>query len=565
MRSVRTLRQVRTSALKALVCMLAVSGLVILGPLVLGQLIDRGLGQGDFRLLAALSLGYFLIQVLRHGAEFLECILLRRTAQECVRDIRIDLFRQIQAFPLWSSVANGPGERASRLTSDAGVMGESFTTSLVGMMRDSLLLAGVSAALLILNPRFGLISMASALLFGIPAVLIRRKANEISIDSREAIACENRVLEENLAGHQVIQLFGLEGDRGERFSRANQEIVQTSLRALRTQTLFDGSASVVSAFALTLVLGWGGTQVAQGRVSVGVLVAVLQYVPSLLGSVRGISEKWISLLSGLAAARRVLEVLDIPPALRYDARLLPSPPPAKGLEVRGLRFGYQEGIEILKGVTIRILPGEQVALVGRTGAGKTTLARLLARFFDPWEGAVFLGGRDLRELPARELRNRVVFLTQDVSIFRASVLENVRLGDSAFSEQEVKEACQEAGADPFVARLPQGYETVLAEGGCDLSLGERQLLSFARALLREPEIVILDEPTAHVDLRTEAGILDAMSRVLRGRTSILIAHRPSTLRMADRVLRIEEGRIVGESTKAERELSKLVPLSERSE
>ena len=513
------------------------------GPLLVQRVIDEGIAAADLSRASLWSLAFLSVELVRSLVEAMQGVLLRTFSQATTDRIRNDVFGRLQRLPLRWYDETPAGEIAARSTNEVALLGDALSAGLVGLFRDALALVVVIALVLSLHPRFGAVVVGCSLIAGIPALLFRRLAQERSSRAVEATSRMNSVLEENLSGAAVIRLFGLEELRGDLFRRENELATEVAFSTLRMRSFFDGATTVTSAIALSVMLGLGYAELADGRISAGLFVACVQYGSTLLGSLRGTAEKAVAVLSGMAAGGRVFETLDSEPTHPVLLSFPEICSDARELAVEGLRFGYAPKREVLSGVCLRIRPGERIALVGKTGAGKTTLARLLARLYDPWSGSVRLGGRDLRSFDLEELRRRIAYVSQHVSIFRASVFENVRLGDPGIDRAEVARACREVDADRFVEQLPGTYNALLGEGGIPLSAGQRQLLSFARVLVRRPEVLILDEPTANVDPATEELVLRAMDRLLGETTSLVIAHRPATLQNSDRAFTMKEGKL----------------------
>jgi ABC-type multidrug transport system fused ATPase/permease subunit len=531
----RFLRPHRRLAWAALACMLAGSALSILGPLAVGVLLDEGVGRHDLRRVVFPAFIFLAIEVARQTADALQTRVLRRLGQDVARDLRTKLFAHLQEVSTSYLLANAPGRVSALIVQDAAALGEAIAGGAVGMLRDIGVFLGVGAAVFYVHPFLGGVCWGSAVLLGVPAVLVRRAAERSASRAREGVAVAQAVIEENAAGLKVIRLYGLEEERGARFSRANAELVASALSTLRVRTAFEGAGTVASALALSLVLWFGGREMAAGTLSVGLFLALVQYVPYLLGAVQGVMDKTVQLLAARAAGCRILDVLDLPKGLSLRTR--PSPPAREeGLVVSELHFGYREGQEVLRGVSFSLRPGERAAIVGPTGAGKTTLARLLARLHDPRAGEIRLDGRDLCDIPPEELRRLVAYLPQEPAFYSGTIRENVGLG-----ARSVEEACERIGATSLIARFPGGYETPISDA--HLSAGERQLLALARVMARNPRVVILDEPTAHLDLEAESAVLTALMTLLEGRTAVLIAHRRTTLRLAHRILAIKDGKV----------------------
>lgn len=549
-RLVAYVRPYRALACGGLALVLTASGLVAAGPLIIRYLIDFGIRGNHAGTAAALAFAYLAVELLRFVVEYAQGYVLQRLGQVSMRDLRMAVFQHLQRLPMAYFERNRVGRIVTRTTNDVASLTELFSVGLVTIFKDVILIAGISAILLALNWQVGLVTLSAAPLVALAVWGFRRLLRGAFRRVRSAVARLNATMQENIHGAGVIQLLGIEADRYGRFRRDNEEFLAAAISSTRAHAVFAPVISIASALALGLVFWYGGGKTIEGAITLGTLVAFIEYMPHLLTPIRDLGEKFTILQSAFAAAERVFDVLDTPPGIVDAPGATPMPVARGELEFEGVRFGYAPGAEVLRGISLRVRPGERVALVGRTGSGKSTLARLAARFYDPWEGSVRLDGRDLRGIPLSDLRRHVAVVTQDVFIFGASALENVRLGDRSITPERAIEACRWTNADGFIARLPGGYDSPMAEGGRTISVGERQLLAFARALARRPSVLILDEATANVDTHTERRIVEALERITKGRTAIVIAHRLATVRNADRVVVVEDGRIVEEGPPA---------------
>jgi ATP-binding cassette subfamily B protein len=545
-RLIRYVRPYRWLALAGLLSVLAASGLVIAGPILVGKLIDDGILAEAPDVVAAIAFLYLGVQALRFAGEYGQIYLLQRLGQLTMRDLRMEVFEKLQKLPMAYYEKNPVGRIVTRSTNDVHSLQELFSVGLLHMFKDVVLVLGIAAALLWLDPVFGAVTLAAAPLVAVTVGVFRHLLRKAFRRVRAAVARVNGTVQENVNGAHVAQLFGIEEERHRRFRQDNDELRAAMTGSVRAHAMFVPMVSMASTTAMALVFWYGGGAAIQGAISLGVLVTFVEFMPHLINPIRDFGEKFTILQSAYAAAERVFGLMDEPPGIVDRPGLAPLPKPRGEVSFEGVRFGYEPGREILRGIDLRVRAGERVALVGRTGSGKTTIARLLARFYDPWAGAVRLDGRDLREVPLEDLRRGVAVVNQELFVFAASILENVRMGSGDVSRERAIEACRWTNAHTFAERRPEGYDRLLAEGGRDLSVGERQLLAFARALAREPAVLILDEATANVDTRTEQLIVEALDRITRGRTSIVIAHRLATVRRADRVVVIDDGRIVEE-------------------
>ncbi len=406
------------------------------------------------------------------------------------------------------------------------------------------MIVAISVLLLTINFEFGLVTLSVAPILALVTWGFRKALRQSYRRVRAAIGKLNSTVQENIGGVRVIQLFGIEEERHQKFQVDNKEFLDATLASVHSHAVFAPFIALTTSISLALILWYGGGQVIQKSITLGTLVLFIKFMPHLMNPIRDMGEKFTILQSAFAASERIFSVLDTPAGIVDKPGLAPLPAPKGEVELSHVRFGYQPERVILEDLNITLRAGERVAVVGKTGAGKSTLSKLLVRFYDPQSGAIRLDGRDLREIPLQDLRTAVAMVSQDIFIFPGTILDNIRLGNDSITREAVIEACQWTNAHTFIEKLPNSYDHPLAEGGRNLSLGERQLLSFARALARRPAVLILDEATASVDTRTEKLISEAVERLTRGRTSIIIAHRLATVQHADRVIVIEHGRIV---------------------
>jgi len=510
---------------------------VIRGPEIRGTVI-----------LALLFLG---LLVFSFGANYLEVLFLERVGQGVMQDIRMALFERIQRQSVRFFDRHPVGRLVTRVTNDVENLNEMFKSVLVTVFKDVLLLAGVIGALLYLDWRLALISYIFIPLIFALAWIFSTRAREAFRELRAAVAKINSFLQERLAGMRIVQLFCAEASTLRTFRAINRDNYLAGMRQIRVFALFMPLMELCSSVAVALLIWVGGGRVVQEQLSLGTLVAFLGYIQMFFKPIRDLSEKYNIMQLAMASTERIFEFMDAreeipePPHPRIPAR-------AGGhIRFKGVSFSYDPDRPVLDGVSLEVRPGETVALVGATGSGKSTLVNLAIRFYDPDRGAVFLDGVDLRQWPLGALRRQVGLCMQDVFVFSGSILENITLGDPSLDEEAVRRACLTANALSFIEALPQGFSETLGEGGLTLSAGERQLLAFARALAHNPSLLILDEATSSVDPKTERLIQEAIARMARERTTLIVAHRLATIRRADRILVIRNGRIMEEGTHAE--------------
>jgi len=420
----------------------------------------------------------------------------------------------------------------------------------VGMLAlsESFILVGITIGMLALDVRLALISLASVVLIFPVVIAWQRYARAAYIKARQTMAEVNARLQENLTAVKVVQSLGREQSNVENFEEVNRATEKANIEATKFGAALVPSVETLNSIGLALAVLFGGLMILGGSLEVGVLVAFALYITRFFEPIEGLIQRYAMLQRAIISTARIFEILDIQPLLkdRADAKRLPRISGA--IEYNGVGFHYVNDTPVLQDVTLKINPGETVALVGPTGAGKTTLVSLLMRFYDVVEGRIMIDGHDLRDIAMESLSSQMSVVLQEPHLFFGTVRENIRYNRTGTSDQQVFDAAIAVGAHDFITRLSDGYDTEIREGGSNLSVGQRQLISFARALVADPRILILDEATASIDTESEAIIQEALRKLLKDRTALVIAHRLSTIRSADRIVALENGRIVEQGT-----------------
>jgi ATP-binding cassette subfamily B protein len=439
----------------------------------------------------------------------------------------------------------------SRVTSDVTVMQELLTTGFLTVFADFVGIFIVVGFLLYQDVQLTFITLSVVPLLVLILVLWQIRARVAFIRVRQAIAQVNANLQENVSGVRVIQSMSREDENAKRFDKVNAKNWSANVQAGRITAMIMPVVELLTALATALVIIFGGMRVLDGTLTVGVLVAFTLYVQQFFDPIRDLVLQYTQLQRAMAGGQRIFEVLDTKPEI-FDAEDAVELPDIRGEVVfDNVSFEYVEGQKVLEEINLTVRPGETIAIVGPTGAGKSTLTSLVPRFYDVTKGRVLIDGHDVREIKRGSIARRLGIVLQDPFLFSGSVLQNIRYGRLNATQEEVEEAARTVGAHNFIARLPQGYDTPLHERGQNLSVGQRQLIAFARAVIADPRILILDEATANVDTRTEVVIQNALNRLLKGRTSFVIAHRLSTIRNASRIVALQDGRITEVGTHAE--------------
>lgn len=502
------------------------------------------LGTSGHQALDLLAIALLAMIVLRFGATAGQLYLAQVVGQRLVFELRSRLFAHLQRIGLRYLDRRGIGPVMSRIQNDVSVINELFSDGLVGVLSDLLTLLGIVTVMLLTNWKLALVSFVAMPVMIAGMLWWRQHAVEAYRATRIAVARLNGHLAESINGIRVIQAFAQEERQLKRFQEINQAYLHASLRAARLSALPFPSVQIVEAATTALLIGVGGWLLLGTQAfTVGELVTFAAYVSRFYEPIRTLSMRYDTLQAATTAAERIFELEDVPPEVQDRPGAIELPPVRGEVVYDHVTFGYDR-LPVLHDITVRIEPGETIALVGETGAGKSTMAALLARYYDVWSGAIRIDGYDIRDVTLRSLRSQLGIVLQDPFLFASTVRENIAYGRPEATEREIVEVAKAVGIHETIARLPQGYDTPVHERGVRLSVGQRQLITIARVLLADPRIVILDEATAHVDTETELLVQQAIRRLLSGRTAIVIAHRLSTVREASRILVLHQGRIV---------------------
>ena len=504
-----------------------------------------------------LALLYIATLLIGFGARYLQTYVMHYTGQQIMRDLRLEIYAHLQKMSTRFFDQNAVGRLLTRVTSDVEALNEMFTSGVVAVFGDTLTLLAIFAAMLYLSPELTLAMLLLAPPILVITLIFRKHARAAYRSVRQAVARTNAFLQEHISGMKIVQLFAHEGESMKEFEEINVEHRDAHRRAIRAHAWFYPTIEWLGALATGVLLLYGGYRVSEGLVTVGVVVAFLQYGTRVFRPIQDLSEKYNILQSAMASCERIFGLLDTPPqeeaasevtglaseAVGRPASVADNSPGPLGVEFRNVWFAYQDEEWVLSDVSFTIEPGETLAVVGHTGAGKTTLINLLLRFYKPQRGDILVAGKSISEWPIGELRRQFGVVLQDPYLFSGSVEDNIRMYDPAVTSEAVRAVAREVNLAGFIESLPDGYDTPLHENGSALSWGQRQLVSFARALAHQPRLLILDEATSSVDTQTEFQIREAVPRLMKGHTSIVIAHRLSTIKHARRVLVMHKGRV----------------------
>jgi ATP-binding cassette subfamily B protein len=532
----------------AIIFMMLWSGTQLAGPYLIKVAIDRYILLDDRAGLALLTGLYVLSLLVAAGVRAAQIMAMSHMSQRVMFDLRMQLFAHLQTLSPAFYDRNPLGRVMSRLTSDIDALNETLTYGLIGVLADALTLVGIAVILLYLHPPLALLTLLVLPLLIGAFLVFRGPMRQIYRDIRVKLARVNANLQENLSGMRVVQLLGREPLNFEHFRRLNGEQMEAQLRSIWYQALFTPVIGVITSIGIALVLWRGGSWVLEGTLTVGTLAAFLAYVQRFFQPIENFSDQYTLMQSAMAAAERVFHLLDQQPEIRDVPAPVPQPTFEQGVEFRHVSFAYARGDQVLHDVSFTLRKGERLALVGPTGAGKSSIVSLLCRFYEPQQGQILLDGVDIRQLSLADLRGKIALVLQDPFLFSASLEHNLTLGDRTITREAVRQAARMIGTERLMDALPQGLETPIFERGANLAVGEKQLLSLTRALAHNPEILILDEATSSVDGETEALLQEGMKRLLAHRTALVIAHRLSTVREMDRIIVLNHGRLVEEGT-----------------
>jgi ABC-type multidrug transport system fused ATPase/permease subunit len=549
------LRPYRRQVVLMFVALLISTAAGLAPPYLAGLAVDNGIRPNDLNALDLIVGAFVVAALLNWAATYAETYLVGWVGQRALQDLRQRIFAHLQAMSIGFFTRNRPGVLISRMTNDIDALNQLVTDGIVTLFQATLTLVGVVVILLLLDVKLALITFLTFPLLAAASIIFRVVAAGAYRVTRERIADVTAYLQESLSGIRVVRSFAQEERHIERMGELNEANRVANLKTVYLNASYFPAVELLQAIGTGAILLYGGYQAIDGNIEIGVLIAFVGYLTQFFDPIQQLSQLYTTYQQGMAALDKIFDLLDTAPEMvdRDDAV---DPGRLRGeIELENVSFSYDEKpdgtegqIMALDNVSIAVPAGQTLALVGETGAGKSTLAKLVARFYDPQRGSVLIDGHDLRDLDSRALRSQLGIVPQEGFLFSGTIRENIAFGRPDASEEEIHEAARTIGAHDFISSLRDGYETEVGERGAHLSAGQRQLVAFARALLAEPRILILDEATSNVDVRTERTIERGLERLLAGRTAIVIAHRLSTIRRAGRIAVLEHGRIVESGT-----------------
>ena len=537
-------------ALLTVALMVVVTGTVLAVPALAQIAIDHGIRAQDKGVLLLTVVLLVASGLIGWIAGFWQSFLASWVGERVLLDLRTDTFRHLMRLELGYHERTPTGRSVSRLTSDIEALDQLVSDGATSLVINGLTFIGVTAILFVYDWKLAVLTFAIFPALAIGTTLFRIYSTRAYRRTRERVADVLATLQETLSGIRVVQGFGRQEPSERLFRRVNEEYREANMATIRLSGAYFPGVELLSGIGTAIILYFGATRVLDQDLSVGVMVAFIGYLSSFFDPIQQLSQLYNTFQSAMAALEKIFGVLDTEPELVDAPDAVPLPPIAGAISLRGVTFSYGRQ-PVLHDVDLEIAAGETVALVGSTGAGKSTLAKLMARFYDPLEGSVLIDGHDLREVSVRSLRDQLAIVPQEGHLFTGTIAENLAFGRPDATDAQIRAAADAVGATGFIEALPEGFDAPITERGSGLSAGQRQLISFARALVADPRLLILDEATSSVDLRAEHLIDEALDTLLAGRTAIIIAHRLSTIRDADRIVVLDGGRIVEQGTHLE--------------
>jgi ABC-type multidrug transport system fused ATPase/permease subunit len=546
------LRPYRARVALMFVALLLATGAALAPPYLAGRAIDDGIRANDMEALTIIVVLFVVAALLNWAATYVQTYLINWVGQRALQDLRIELFQHLQRLSIGFYSRNKAGVLISRLTNDVQALDQLVTDGISTLFSATLTLVGTAVILVLLDAELAMITFLTFPVLLVASVAFRLASAGAYALTRVKIAQVTAYLQETLSGVRIVRAFGQETRHKSRFAELNDEYREANMRTVYLNAAYFPAVELLSAVATAAILIYGGNQVLDGGgVTIGVLASFVFYLQSFFDPIQSLSQLYTTYQAGMAALDKIFELLDERPDIADGEDAIELPRVRGEISFEDVTFSYGGDALALDHVTLVVPPGQTLALVGATGAGKSTLAKLVARFYDPDEGRVLIDGHDLRDVTERSLRSQLGIVPQESFLFSGTIWDNIAFGRPDATDDEVRAAAQAVGAHEFIERLPEGYDTEVGERGGHLSAGQRQLVAFARAAAADPRILILDEATSNVDVRTESQIEHGLRRLLAGRTAIVIAHRLSTIRGAGRIVVLDHGRIEEQGTHEE--------------
>lgn len=535
----------------ALLLVLALTGFDLYRPILIGDAIDLFETRGDYNIIVDTAIKYAIVLAFSFAFNIAQAWILQVTGQKIILTVRMELYAHIQSLSCRYFDLTPVGKLVTRVTNDVGALNEMYSGILVNLFRNIVKIVGLAAVMLALDCKLALISFVLLPFVAVLTVVFRKVARQTYRLTRTRLTDINTFLSENISGMRIIQIFGREKRKLEEFDDKNTKLYKAFFREMMVFAIFRPLIYILSIFSLMVVLGVGSNEVLSNVISVGTLYIFAQYIQSFFDPIQELAEQFSTLQSSLASAEKIFTIMSEEPLVKEAENPIVLPEIKGKIEFSHVWFAYDNENYVLRDVSFVIEPGQSVAFVGATGAGKSSILNLIGRYYDIQKGNIYIDGVDIRQISKKQLRSAIGQMQQDVFIFEGTVDSNIRLYNKEITAEEMREAAEYVNASRFIEKLPHGYDEPVSERGSTFSAGERQLLSFARTLAHKPRILVMDEATANIDTETEALIQEALAKLMKGRTTIMVAHRLSTIQHADRIMVMHKGKIREQGTHQE--------------
>ncbi|ODS32200.1 MAG: ABC transporter ATP-binding component [Candidatus Scalindua rubra] len=541
----------RLSALLSILMVFVTTLLFLLGPYIFGYAIDHGIVKGDKGMIIKMALLLFGVETFRVLLSIVQSYNIQTIGQKVMMDIRMEAFSHIQTLPVSFFDKNPVGRLVTRLTNDIAALGELFSAGIIVVIGDVFIIVGVIVTMFLLNIKLALVALCVFPILMIVAIFFSKRIKMAYREIKRKLARINSHLNENITGMKIIQLFNREEKNYEKFDSANKDYLEEQVRYIRYYALFQPALNIINALSIALILWYGALRYISQDLTLGILVAFFAYIQGIFDPIRDIVEKYNIFQGAMASAERVFGLMKEQPEKDYEKMTfgegLTSREVKGKVEFKDVWFTYNSNDFVLKELSFRIESGQSLALVGATGSGKTSVVNVMTRLYEINRGEILLDNRNIRDIEKTQLRQIVGMISQDIFLFSGTIRDNISLFNS-ISDKRILGIIDELGLNPFISRMPQGLDTEVAERGSNLSVGERQFISFARILAYNPDILILDEAMSNIDPISEVLIQDAIKKITKNRTSIIISHRLSTILNCDHILVLDKGKKVEEGT-----------------
>ena len=535
----------------SLILVLALTGFDLYRPILIGDAIDLFETQGDYNIIVDTAIKYTIVLLFSFCFNIAQTWILQKTGQSIIHTVRKELYAHIQSLSCRYFDLTPVGKLVTRVTNDVEALNEMYSGILVKLFRNIVKIIGLAAVMLFLDFRLALISFVLLPIVAVLTVVFRKIARQTYRLTRTRLTDINTFLSENISGMRIIQIFGREKRKFEEFDDKNRKLYKAFYREMLVFAIFRPLIYILSVLSLMIVLGIGSKDVLNQVISIGTLYIFAQYIQSFFDPIQELAEQFSTLQSSLASAEKIFTIMNEEPLVKEAENPVVLPEIKGKIEFSHVWFAYDNENYVLRDVSFVIEPGQSVAFVGATGAGKSSILNLIGRYYDVQKGNIYIDGVDIRNISKKQLRSAIGQMQQDVFIFEGTIESNIRLYNEEITMDEIKEAAEYVNASHFIEKLPQGYEEPVSERGSTFSAGERQLLSFARTLAHKPSILVMDEATANIDTETEALIQEALAKLMKGRTTIMVAHRLSTIQHADCIMVMHKGKIREQGTHQE--------------